>query len=361
MSRTYNTLEQAIDDTALDSVHALLTQRADVNALTSFRKPLLHLAIEKGNHDIITALLDHRADINVANSSKGVLHCAAIRCRRQTLTLLLQRNANVRTNFPGANTPLHIAVEKANLDAIQVLLEHKLAVDVEGYRKSTPLHLAARVGNRQVIDVLIEQRANVHAIDAGRYTPLHEAAITRDCAVMQQLLAHRADINAHDENGKTVLHCLAAISEDTEALQYVLSLDTLSVNATDRFGKAPIHYAHTVAVIRSLLRHRANINATCANGHTALYRVIRGPYKQETALRLAECLLQCRADPNIVCDAHTRYTALHAAALLGSRQLVEKLLQYGADPTLTTVCSSSTRIAFIVTVATHRHTHTADS
>jgi len=80
-----------------------------------------------------------------------------------------------------------------------------------------------------------------------------------------------------------------------------------------------------VAAVRALITERADVNATAADGSTALHVAA-----QRDHLALVQLLLGAGANPK----ATTRYniTPLYLAALNGNTAIMERLLDVGADP-----------------------------
>jgi ankyrin repeat protein len=77
---------------------------------------------------------------------------------------------------------------------------------VSGVDGMTPLHQAARGGAEKVVGLLIESGADVSATDKFGRTPLHSmVATSTNIGIINRLLEAGADINAKDAAGNTVL------------------------------------------------------------------------------------------------------------------------------------------------------------
>jgi FOG: Ankyrin repeat len=93
--------------------------------------------------------------------------------------------------------------------------------------------------------------------------------------------------------------------------------------------RTPLHYAADegrLAVVATLLKHGAYIDARDVYGMTPLYLAVRN-----THVDVVYYLLRKGADPNVQ-DGKWRMTPLHVAAYFGEVVVVKLLLRYGANP-----------------------------
>jgi ankyrin repeat protein len=123
----------------------------------------------------------------------------------------------------------------------------------------------------------------------------------------------------------------AAIRGDVEGLRVALSGAGPDAHAPNADGWTPLHlaayYGHAAAVV-VLLGAGADPRARSTNSmaNTALHAAIAG----EGVPLVVVALIDGGANPHEVAAGST--TALHLAAARGNRQLVDLLLQHGADP-----------------------------
>ncbi len=144
----------------------LLANKADVNAKTGPRKPIIVCGVEMSSVIVLWSRKGGYWDATLADGQLVTLNCV------------------------GADKvwEARMAAEKG--------LEHEHV---------TPLHLAAEKGFKDVTELLLANKADVNAKNNLGWTPLHFAAREGSTNVVELLLANKADINAQDNNGRTPL------------------------------------------------------------------------------------------------------------------------------------------------------------
>ena len=136
-----------------------------------------------------------------------------------------------------------------------------------------------------VVEYLINQGVDVNAYIKGKYHPIHYA---KGLVVLKQLISHGATVNA-SVYGFTPLHCVVCPKLAKELLDH-----GADVNARDVSGNTPLHnivnrymaipyfadYVEDrkkassddiVEVVRLIISHGADVNATNDNGCTPLH------------------------------------------------------------------------------------------
>ncbi|MFZ8837689.1 MAG: ankyrin repeat domain-containing protein, partial [Pyrobaculum sp.] len=101
------------------------------------------------------------------------------------------------------------------------------------------------------------------------------------------------------------------------------------VNARDRLGRTPLYYAEDGGTVEYLIRRGADPNVRDAGGKTPLRHAVASGRRWA-----AEALLEAGAEVDEDLAAAFRLTPLHLAALRGSVEEVERLLNSGADPSV---------------------------
>ena len=145
-------------------------------------------------------------------------------------------------------------------------------------------------------------------------SPIHSAAYNADLASLRLLLNDGGDVCAVDEKGFTPLHwsCLRAC------------------------------VGEQLPVINALIEAGANLDAKTSGGDSCLAWAVRSG-----SLDVVRALLAAGADVNLTSDA---VTPLMEAAREGNEQLVDCLLEYGADPS---PCAGSYSAAHYATAGGH--------
>ncbi|MBL8374126.1 ankyrin repeat domain-containing protein [Accumulibacter sp.] len=139
---------------------------------------------------------------------------------------------------------------------------------------------------------LINRGMDVNSVDATGNTLLMQSVQRDNMDFFDYLLKRRARLNTRNRNGETALS-LAAYQGKLPFVQRLVQAGA-DVNL---YGWPPLIYAAFnghAAVVDYLLKKGAEINATTANGSTALLFAARFGH-----IEVVEVLLQNKADPNI--------------------------------------------------------------
>lgn len=139
---------------------------------------------------------------------------------------------------------------------------------------------------------LINRGMDVNSVDATGNTLLMQSVQRDNMDFFDYLLKRRARLNTRNRNGETALS-LAAYQGKLPFVQRLVEAGA-DVNL---YGWPPLIYAAFnghAAVVDYLLKKGAEINATTANGSTALLFAARFGH-----IEVVEVLLQNKADPNI--------------------------------------------------------------
>jgi ankyrin repeat protein len=267
-------------------------------------------AIEAGNASAVRTFLER--DASLANAVKVLTPRPEPnqeedpRCG-SGLPRLPEPVKPVKARPPFTRTALQIAVRHKHLDIVRLLLEFGADVNATGGGGLTALLYAMLSDhpNLDLVRVLLEAGADVNARDGVKYTPLHRAfRWDRDALpVVELLLTHGADVKACDGQGRTPLGS-AVLYLACPGIDHVRLIEILL-----RFGARPSP---------PRLDER--------DAEPALCEVVRSGNA-----RIARMLVEAGADVN----ASDRWgTPLHRAAERGLDQIVELLLQAGADPSV---------------------------
>ena len=261
---------------------------------------------------------------------------------------LIEKGANVNAPQGDGATALHWASHRNDLEAAKLLIAAGADVNAANELGATSLWLAAVNGSATMVERLLEAGANPNVSLKMGETPLMAAARAGNVRTVEQLLAHGADIGAREhERGQTALmwavaqqhadvaRVLIRSGADLDArtkVYYQLENTAGNTNTSGNFrmahgGSTPLLFAARngdVKTAKVLLDAGANVNDAAASGAAALVVAAHSGHGP-----LAIYLLEQRADPNA---AGAGYTALHAAVLRSQIELVNALLDHGADP-----------------------------
>ena len=158
-------LHWAVQQDRLDTVQALISTGANVNAKNRYGVTPLVLAVTTGDAPVVKALLAAGADVRVSVPETGsVLMTAARTGNPEVIKLLLAAGADV--NFAesySGQTALMWAAAEGHPAAVNALLAGGAKVDAQAHDKKTALFFAARKGDIDSAQALIAAGANVNA------------------------------------------------------------------------------------------------------------------------------------------------------------------------------------------------------
>jgi len=232
----------------------------------------------------------------------------------------------------GPNISIHEAAYEGNIKAVK---QHLAAgADVNGKQGevldafdrvdrsgTTPLHKALLGGHKEIAELLISKGANVNAKDNDGLTPLHWAE-TKELAEL--LITKGADVNAKWNGGLTYLH-QAAVKSRNGVAEFLISKG-LDVNEKDEDGNTPLDWANGNGNFRTadLLRKHG--------GKTSAW------FKADESMQIAAEAGNIKAVKQHLAagtDVNTKdehgITSLHKALLGGHEEIVELLIDNGAD------------------------------
>jgi ankyrin repeat protein len=360
-------------------VRALIAQGADVNVADHDGTRALHWAVRGDEIGVADELLGAGADATVEDIH-GItpLYLAAANGNAPMVRRLIGAGADPNQVDRTGETVLMIAAQAGDAAAVRVLLEHGADVNAtDSQFQQVPLMWAARDGYSEVVEVLIAHGADVHARTRtgeapdprlpcinrtgcgshglgiirgglpergsrtpvpGAMTPLMYAAREGRIETVRLLLEAGADPNATDANGIRPL-LLAISNNHIELARYLLD-NGADVNAVDWYGRTPLWAA---VEMRNVDLH-----------YVTFEHMIEAEDRQEI-IEFIQVLLDRGAEPNIRIQEvpplrrwiyllggslawvdFTGQTPFLLASLSGDVDLMRLLLEYGADPHIST-------------------------
>ncbi len=397
MSAGENTLISAIRQSDAAQVRRLIQQHADVNASDLDGTTALHWAVQRDQVEVVSVLLGSGANA-VASNRYGIspLLVACEIGNVEIIDRLLRAGADANSTTPAGETALMIAARTGKVPAVKRLVAAGADINaVETVRGQTALMWAAAADNLEVTSVLLEGGAHVDARSPAGFTALHFAVRAGNTAVVKALVERGAKVNdpiqpaAAARPGAPATRPSGAAQTATGApapgparpagvtapgpqapaapnagVSQLLQV----YNSGSRGGRggiggtSPLLLAITNAhfeLASELLDLGANPNAD-GQGWTALHQLAwtRRPPIQHglpspvasgnvTSLALAEKLLQYGADPNMRMTREPADGARNILNRIGSTPFLQAakladipfmtlLLDYGADPSITT-------------------------
>lgn len=290
------------------AVTALLSAGADPAIALPEGETVLMAAAKSGNPDVVAALLDAEATTGGGAYGGGAI-------------VLNEVDPNAKENWFG-QTALMLAAAGNHTQAMQLLIDAGADPDAESARIDAPeiepdrrqggfvyaqipegrltaLHFAAREGHVEAVQTLIDAGANLDAQDNYDTTPVVMAVLNGHLGVAATLLDAGADPNVQDRYGRT-------------ALFTATDLNTMDVNP--RPTPAITGNYTPLDIVRLALEHGAEVdlplteeglpawlaqgaghNPMLHDGATAFFRAA-----MSADLEIMNVLLEAGADPNVV-------------------------------------------------------------
>jgi ankyrin repeat protein len=378
-NRGVTPLALACENRSAPMVVKLLASGARPNVAQKSGVTPLMTAARTGDLNVVKALLAHGADLSVAipATAQTALMWATAEGHLEVMRALITAGADVHASSKIGFTPLLFAARNGDLEAVKVLISAGVGVNERGSDGTHALPLAIVSGRGDVAMFLLEQGADpsgtMHGVGAlhaavGRvddwlnvwlrerghhfsYFGAYTAALeqSRRLPLVKALLAAGADPNARittatliDGIGLTgrngARESLATGTGNAKGAT-PLWVTALSVSGPGRWSREEAT-AGPAEIVRVLLEAGANPNLTTEDGTTPLMlaaglgTMSRQPEKKRSdpspsALAAVKVLVEAGAKVNAVNEAN--FTALHGAAFSGSNEIIQYLVDQGAE------------------------------
>jgi len=326
-------MEEAIFKHSVETFEKLFTENPNTD-----KNRLLTLAVTVGRPDIMKILLEAGADPNY-DPTEGSLEInllfipSSIRSM-EVSQLLIESGTDIYFRTSTGLTALHAAVEMKDIEKAELLIRHGINVNARSLKGNTPLHTATgktstldyqietylpkdvtlspeeknefeqllKSTQLEMVSMLLAKGANPNAANKGKVTPLHSAASYGRAQVVKKLIAHNANVNLLDGQGWSPLEWAIA-SDNFETVQVLLS-NGVSIKKTTTPYSSPLHGA-------------------VAKGN----------------LKISKALIARGADinhPIAIAEDESNFTPIHLAATNNFPEIVDLLIQKGADVTVKT-------------------------
>lgn len=325
------------------SLAVILSQQPNPRTESDGTTPL-HTAVLRNDTQSVDVLLRGGASAKAA-TRYGVtpLYLACVNGNAAIIEKLLAAGADPNTALPEGETALMTAARTGSVPAIKVLLAHGAKVnEKEGWKGQTALMWAAAENNVEAAKALIQAGADIQARSKnGAFSAYLFAARAGHVDTARVLLEAGADINEKLPDGSTALQ-LAILNAHYEAAAFLVDKGA-DPNAAAQ-GWTPLHQIawtrrpntgsnlpgavptgrlDSLDLVRTLLRHGANVNARQTKEpkdgfRNQLNRIGATPFllaAKADDVPLMRVLLEHGANPKLTTDEGT--TALMAAAGVG--------------------------------------------
>ncbi|WP_264336588.1 ankyrin repeat domain-containing protein [Wolbachia endosymbiont (group B) of Chorthippus brunneus] len=354
----------------LGVVKYLVEKGADINAQDKGGETSLDAATDQKHEDVVGYLKQVQLDQE--------LLIAAQYGNFDEVRDLVSQGASLNAKYSNGMTVMHSAAYGGNLDIVKYFVaDAKNSLEIKDNGGRVPLHYAAYNGKLDVVKYFIDEgEVDVNLKDSDGQTALHMASGGGRLDVVGYLASKGADIKAKDKDGKTPLdiaidrkhdsivkylkqaqlneQLLAAVKDsDFNEVQGLVNRGA-NVNAKDKDGKTPLHYAsqsiYSLDIVRYLISKGADIDVKNKDGKTPLDLATQendtgiAEFLKQTQLDLDKQLLTAVQDCNLSkaevlvsrgANINTKnddgYTSLHLAVLKNFRSGIDYLIKEGAN------------------------------
>ncbi|RLV95846.1 hypothetical protein DV515_00012785 [Chloebia gouldiae] len=318
----------------------LATHGAKVNHQNKWGETPLHTACRHGLANLTAELLQQGANPNIQTAE----------------AVLGQKDAPAPPSAENVHlqTPLHMAIAYNHPDVVSVILEQKANAlhatnnlqiipdfSLKDSRDQTVLGLALWTGMHTIAAQLLGSGASINDTMSDGQTLLHMAIQRQDSKSALFLLEHQADINVRTQDGQTALQL--AIQNQLPLVVDAICTRGADMSVPDEKGNPPLWLAlenNLEDIASTLVRH--GCDATCWGSgpsgcsQTLLHRAI-----DENSEQIACFLIRSGCDVNSPRkpgpngegeeEAHDGQTPLHLAACWGLEEVIQCLLEFGAN------------------------------
>jgi uncharacterized protein len=338
------TLIRALKSGDIATVRSLVRNAVEIDSAEPDGTTPLHVAVLRNDTDSVDLLL--RAGANPrATTRYGVtpLYLACVNGNPAVIEQLLAAGADPNTSLPEGETALMTAARTGSAPAVRALLARGASVNArEGWKGQTALMWAAVENNADAIRVLVDAGADVKArTRGGAFSAYLFAARAGHIEAARVLLEAGSDVNEALPDGTSALS-LAILNAHYEAAAFLA--DRGADPNADEQGWTPLHQLvwsrrpntgsnipgavptgrlDSLELARKLLQHGANVNARQKKEpkdgfRNMLNRIGATPFllaAKSVDVPLMRLLLEYGADPKLTTEDAT--TALMAAAGVG--------------------------------------------
>ncbi|KAL5285092.1 TRPA1 family protein [Megaselia abdita] len=270
-----------------------------------------HHAARKNHVNILNHIYKNCPDLvnSVDNNENTPLHLAVANDSFDALEFLLQRK-NIKTGILNRKkqAPVHLATELNKVQALELMGKYKTIIDIQqgGEHGRTALHLAAIYDHEECARILITVFDSCPRKPCNNgYYPIHEAAKNASSKTMEVFFqwgeslgcTREEMLSFYDSEGNVPLHS-AVHGGDIKAVELCLKSGA-KISTQQHDLSTPVHLA-------------------CAQGAIDIVKLMFAVQPQEKRV----CLQ---------CNDVQHMTPLHCAAMFDHPDIVEYLVQEGAN------------------------------
>jgi ankyrin repeat protein len=345
------------------AIPVIINNGVSVESANATGETPLFMAVKTNSPSTIITLLNNRAKLNVRDNQGNTLLHAAVRWNaKDSASTLISRGIDINAHSANGNTPLHDAVAIGG-DIEQLLITQGANLEVRNIEGNTPFMEAARAGFISSIERLALSGADTTTRNIKGDTPLHLAVAAERYDLVNLLLRSGASIHARNTSAMTPFRISLGISP--RMVSGLLTKDR--INVPDDMGSSALHIAlqekAPPEIIRAIINQGSRVNTVDSNGKTPLRLAVdTGQFISAKLLadagadpfltavdnkspadisfsRGEDCVRALFSGRAINAKDSSSNTILHLAARYGTPDIIEVLLELGANKTLRNISS----------------------
>mmetsp|Transcript_7770 Transcript_7770/g.11547 ORF Transcript_7770/g.11547 Transcript_7770/m.11547 type:complete len:1320 (+) Transcript_7770:61-4020(+) len=353
----------------------LVNAGTDVNTRNNGGSTPLHFACQQMHDNCVKWLITVAgASIKVCNNNG--LTPVHVLCTGSAVSLLRwmasfcsefhyffdQNECGDQSNSKNSASLLECACESGNAEMLQALLDIGVSSNLKGTQNRTALHVASSKGVLELAQIICERPdfSGVDAVDCDGKTALFYACLSGSVNVVKYLLNEKADFNIINSRGNTCMHA-ACQNGDLKIVRQLVTAG-MDVNTANLKGDRPTDFAvaakkeTVLAYMRSIMALERTveirIRKLClAQDVDGLVHMVQSGYDVVDSVSsivknppttsvfhticrkglLRTCSYLCSLEVPLDVRDPEGYTPLHICSAEGHYDLLELLLDSGAD------------------------------
>jgi len=260
-------------------------------------RSLLHWAAQTGQSHIVQWLLRKGLDSGQTDAEASLpLHLAMDHRHYETAEELIKVTPKPFLQDKQGRTPLTIAIRNGHTENIAALIKRAPEAKEKQALLDREFIYFIGQGNIKALEMLVKLGAQIQAKTPDGKTALHAAAAA-GAPQTRWLLELGLDANVRDKFGQTPLHSLVVNAD----LRLSSSLPTPVVNGIRAGGLSDMRMTQILDIFKALIRHGADIKAQDTSGDTVLHLAFQASNALATGYgegpTWLEFLLEQGADP----------------------------------------------------------------
>jgi len=321
----------AVKTNSTSTIKVLVDNNANINARDSQGNSILHTAVRWNAKESVEMLIGYKMDINTHSLNGNTpLHDAVTYRMADIETLLIRNSANLEARNIDGNTPFMEAVRSGVIPSVERLANGKADISTRNIRGDTPLHIAVSTEQTAIVNTLLRMGASIHARNTRNRTPFQISLSISPAMVSSLLTTDR--INTSDDNGNSALHIALQERAGENILKTILTKGA-RLNAVDSNGKTPLRLAVDLNSWES-----AKLIAD-AGADPFLTAVDNKTPAEISFTKGSNCIRALFSGRAINAKDSSGNTILHLAAHLSSPDIINLLVELGANKTIRNVAS----------------------